>query len=132
MGDIVVKVDDREVMKALDKLDVKDANQTLIRGLKKAGNYLAGKARTEAPAHPRKLRSKLRARKARRDRPGIVVSAKHKLNPIIQEGTVQRHTKSGANRGRIKPNPFITRTADKYGDHAMDIAEDAIGKALDL
>lgn len=132
MGELSFTVDDRDVIKALDKLDRAQGEKTVMTGLKKGGNFLAGKARGEAPAHPRRYKRTIRARKAKRERPGVVVSARHRLNVIIQGGTKQRHTKSGANRGRIKPNPFITRTADRYGEKAMDIAENAIGDALDL
>lgn len=132
MADITVSVDARDVLEALDRLDRAEANRRVYAGLKKAGNWMAGRARSQAPDHPRKLKSTIRARKARRDRPGVVVSARHPLNVIVQGGTKDRYTKSGAYRGRIKPNPFITRTANAYEDSALDMAEDAIGDALEL
>jgi len=127
-----ITVDSREVIEALDRLAVRDTNKTLLAGLKKGGNFLAGKGRGEAPAKPRKLKRTVRARNAKRDKPGEVVSARHRLNVIVQHGTRDRYTRAGAYRGRIKPNPFITRTADRYGDQALDIAERAIGDELDL
>lgn len=73
-----------------------------------------------------------RARAARRDKPGSVVSTRHRLSPIFQKGTVDRFTKSGAYRGRIQANPFIARTADQWGDEAHDVAVREIAKTLDL
>lgn len=127
-----IKVDAHEVVDALEKIDPRDAKRTMQKAMKQAGNFLAGKARAESPPHPRKMRSKTRARNARRDKPGIVVSARHPLSPIVQYGTVERFTKSGAFRGRIEANPFITRTADQWSDEAVRIAEDELEKALDL
>lgn len=127
-----VEVDSREVVQALDDLADRDAKRTMQKATKQAGNFLAGKARAEAPKRPRKMRSSTRARAAKRDRPGSVVSARHRLSPIFQHGTRDRFTKSGAFRGRIQANPFISRTADQWGDEALDVAEREIAKALDL
>jgi hypothetical protein len=132
MADVTVKVDSSEVTAALDKLDPRETKGALQKGLKKAGNFLAGKARPEAPRRPRKLRSSTRARNAKRDKPGVVISAKHRLNPIVQGGTRPRFTRSGAFRGRIEANPFISRTADRYDEEALRVAETELGKALDL
>jgi hypothetical protein len=129
---ISISVDSREVVEALDKLSSRDTSKSLQRALKKGGNFLAGRTRAEAPGKPRRYKSKIRARNAKRDKPGVVVSAKHRLNVIIQGGTRDRYTRSGAYRGRIKANPFVTRTADRYGDEALDIAERAISDELDL
>jgi hypothetical protein len=132
MADVSVKVDSKAVTEALDNLDPKATKSALQKGLKKSGNFLAGKARPEAPRRPKKLRSSTRARNAKRDKPGVVVSAKHRLNPIVQGGTKDRFTRSGAFRGRIQANPFISRTADRYDEEALRIAETELGKALDL
>jgi len=127
-----VRVDSSEVTEALDQLSDRDTRGALQRAMKKSGNFLAGKARPEAPPRPRKLKRTVRARNAKRDRPGVVVSAKHRLNVIVQHGTEDRYTRSGAYRGRIKPNPFITRTADRHGNEALDIAERELGNELNL
>lgn len=127
-----IRVDSKEVTEALDDLGSRDTSKTLQKALKKSGNFLAAKARAEAPRKPRKLRSSVRARNAKRDKPGVVVSARHRLSPIVQHGTKDRFTKSGAFRGRITANPFISRTADRYDDAALDIAEQELSKQLDL
>jgi hypothetical protein len=127
-----LKVDSKEVTEALDELTAKDTKGALQKAVKKAGNFLAGKARAEAPPHPRKLKRSVRARNAKRDKPGAVVSGRHRLSPIVQGGTKDRFTKSGAFRGRITANPFIARTADRYDDEALRIAEDELERQLEL
>lgn len=129
---LVIRVDSHEVTEALDELTSRDTSKALQKAVKKAGNFVAGKARAEAPLRPRRYKSTIRARNAKRDRPGVVVSAKHRLNPIIQGGTKDRYTKSGAYRGRIRPNPFMTRTADRYERATLDVAEKELGNVLDL
>lgn len=132
VAQISIRVDSSEVTEAFDELTSKESNSALQRATKKAGNYLAGKARSEAPPKPRRLRRTLRARNAKRDKPGTVVSAKHRLNPIVQQGTKDRFTRSGAFRGRTEANPFMARTADRYDRQALDIAEEELGDQLDL
>lgn len=127
-----VRIDSREVTEALDELDGRQTKGALQKAVKKAGNFLAGKARPEAPPRPRKMRTNTRARNAKRDKPGAVVSTRHRLSPIFQHGTVDRFTKSGAFRGRITANPFISRTADRYQNEAMRIAEDELERQLEL
>ena len=127
-----ISVDTGEVIRALDKLDPKASKSAVQKGLKKAGNFLAGKGRSEAPARPRKLKRSIRARNAKRDRPGVVVTARHPLNPIVQGGTRDRYTNSGAFRGRIEPNPFMKRVADRYDDEALRIAGDELENQLGL
>ena len=129
---LVIRVDAKEVTDALDQLDSRDSSKALQKAVKKGGNYLAGKARPEAPIKPRRYKSTIRARNAKRDKPGVVVSARHRLNVIIQGGTKDRYTKSGAYRGRIRPNPFMTRVADRHGDAALDQAQRALDDVLDL
>jgi hypothetical protein len=129
---LVIRVDSSEVTEALDDLSSRDTSNALKKATKKAGNFLAGKARAEAPPKPRRLKPTVRARNARRDRPGSVVSARHRLNPIVQGGTKDRYTRAGAFRGRIRPNPFIERTADRWDDEALRIAEAELEAVLDL
>lgn len=127
-----IRVDSKEVTDKLEELSAKDARGAIQKSLKKAGNFLAGKGRNEAPAHPRKLKRSVRARNAKRDKPGVVVSGRHRLSPIVQGGTKDRFTKSGAFRGRIVANPFIARTADRYDEEALRIVDDELDKQLDL
>lgn len=127
---LTITVDAAEVTEALDELTGRESKAALQKATKKAGNFLAGKARPNAPKRPRKMRSATRARNAKRDKPGTVVSTRHRLSPIFQNGTVDRFTRSGAFRGRIEANPFIARTADQYGDAALDIAERELADQL--
>ncbi|MCA1788439.1 MAG: hypothetical protein LC667_00900 [Thioalkalivibrio sp.] len=129
---VTVRINDDEVMDALDKLDPRGSKKALQKATKKGGNYLAQKARPEAPKRPRRMRTMTRARNAKRDKPGTVVSTRHKLSPIFQQGTVERFTKSGAYRGRIEANPFIARTGDRYGDEALDIAVSELDDLLEI
>ena len=127
-----ISVDTGEVIRALDKLDPKGSKSAVQKGLKKAGNFLAGKGRAEAPSKPRRLKRTIRARSAKRDRPGVVVTARHNLNPIVQGGTRDRYTRSGAFRGRIEPNPFMKRVADRHDDEALRIAGNELENQLGL
>ena len=127
-----IEVDDRAVINALDNLADRDAKKSMQKATKVAGNFLAQRARPNAPKHPRRMRSLTRARAAKRDKPGAVVSTRHRLSPIFQQGTVPRFTKSGAYRGRIVANPFIARTADQYGDEALNVAERELSRLLEV
>lgn len=49
---------------------------------------------------------------------------------LVDRGTVQRHTKSGANRGRIKGSHFWTDTKEQYAPVAMNEMMDAIDQAI--
>ncbi len=129
---LTIRVDSKAVTDKLDELSAKDTRGAIQKSLKKAGNFLAGRARAEAPSRPRKLKSSVRARGAKRDKPGVVVSGRHRLSPIIQGGTVNRFTRSGAFRGRITANPFIARTADSYDEQALGMVEAELSKQLDL
>lgn len=131
---VSIKVDDREVMEALDALADRDAKRALQKATKKAGTFLARKARPEVPlGKTRKLRKSITTRAAKRDKPGSYVTARAPHRHLVQLGTKDRFTKgSGAFRGRMTANPFIARTADRHGEEALDIAERAIGDALDL
>ena len=132
MANVTIKVDSSEVTKALDELSSKDTRSALQKAVKKAGTFLAAKAKAEAPKKPRKFRGMTKARNARRDKPGSVVSTRHRLSPIFQQGTKDRFTRSGAFRGKIQANPFIARTADRWGDAALDVAERELDHQLDL
>ena len=127
-----IKVDAHEVTEALDELTGRESKAALQKAVKKAGNFLAQRARPNAPKHPRKMRNMTRARAAKRDKPGAVVSTRHRLSPIVQQGTVNRFTKSGAFRGRVEANPFIARTADQYDDQALGIAEKELASQLKI
>ncbi len=50
---------------------------------------------------------------------------------IVIGGTVQRKTKTGANRGRMTPNPFVARAAQKSGERARDVFLQSIASGLE-
>jgi hypothetical protein len=129
---ISITVDSKEVTEALEDLSSRDAKKSMQKAVKAGGNFLAQRARANAPSKPRRMKTMTRARNAKRDKPGAVVSTRHRLSPIFQQGTVPRFTKSGAFRGRIEANPFIARTADQYSDEALDIAERELSRLLEL
>jgi len=49
---------------------------------------------------------------------------------LVDRGTRDRRTKSGANRGKIKGSRFWTSTKDQYAPVAMDEMMDAIDRAI--
>ena len=127
-----VEIDAREVLKALDDLADRDAKRTMQKATKKAATFLAQKARLAAPRRTGRLRKSVTARAAKRDRPGAYVSARAPHRHLVQLGTDVRRSGSHGGGGRMPANPFISRTADRYGDQALDVAEREIAKALDL
>lgn len=129
---IDIRVDASEVIATLDDLADRDATRTMQKATKKAGTFLARKARPEAPKKTGRLRKSVTTRAAKRDKPGSYVTARAPHRHLVQQGTANRFTKAGAFRGRMTANPFIARTADQYGDDALQIAEQEIAKALDL
>lgn len=128
-----IRVDSAEVTEALDELDGKATAKVLQRATKKAATFLAQRARPKAPVgKTRRLRKSITARAAKRDKPGSFVTARAPHRHLVQQGTADRFTRSGAFRGRMTPNPFIAETADQYDDQALRIAEAEIEKSLDL
>jgi HK97 gp10 family phage protein len=49
---------------------------------------------------------------------------------LVENGTVQRKTKSGANRGSVTPNPFTKRTSEAVAQQVQSILESAVNDAL--
>jgi len=49
---------------------------------------------------------------------------------LVDLGTVDRYTKTGAYRGRIKGSHFWTDTKEQYAPKAMDIMMDAVDDAI--
>ena len=129
---VTVRINDDEVLDALDRLDPRGSKRALQKATKKAGTFLARKARPEAPRKSGRLRKSVTTRAAKRDKPGSYVTARAPHRHLVQLGTRDRFNKSGAFRGRMPANPFIARTADNWGDQALDEARDDIVKALEL
>ena len=129
-----IKVDSAEVTAALDELGGPDSKRALQKATKKAGTFLAQRARPNAPkGKTGRLRKSVTSRAAKRDKPGSYVTARAPHRHLVQLGTADRFTKgSHAFRGRMTANPFIARTADQYGDQALNIAEAELSRQLDL
>lgn len=131
-----IRVDTREVTEALDKLDSKESGKALKGAIRKAGQFLKPKVKAEAPKGPTgNLRRRVgsRVRKSRRHNgfyAAVRSFARH--HHLVVAGTNDRFTKSGAFRGRMPPNAYVDRAADKWEDAALDIAEQELAAQLDL
>lgn len=131
-----IRVDSSEVTAALDELDKRQSATAVKAAVRKAGNFLKPKVKAAAPVGPTgNLRKKVgsRVKKSRKENGyyAVVTSfAKHRH--LVIDGTTDRYTKAGAFRGRMTPNPFISRVADANEDQALRIAEDELAKQLGL
>lgn len=52
------------------------------------------------------------------------------IGHIIEYGTVNRKTKSGANRGAVKANPFMEKGLDQTKDQVLGRINNSIGNKL--
>lgn len=135
-----VKVDARDVLKALDDLEDRDATRVMARATKKSATFLAQKTRPLASVRKsgrrkpgaKPLKRSISARAAKRDKPGAVVVVRASHRHLVIRGTARRFTSSGANRGVMPSNPFVDRAANLHGDAALDRAIDEIATALGL
>jgi HK97 gp10 family phage protein len=50
---------------------------------------------------------------------------------LVEGGTAQRKTESGANRGSVSPNPFMAPSLEKVKAQIQKIFENAINKAVE-
>jgi hypothetical protein len=114
-------------------MDAKANNKAILAGERKAAAYLKPLVKAAAPkGKTGLLRKSVSQFTAKRQRPGAGVRVKARHRHLVIRGTRKRATKSGANRGVMPANPFVANVADQHGDHAADIAIEAIAKALDL
>jgi len=132
-----IKVDADEVTRALDQLDKRDSAKAVKTALRAAGKFLKPKVKTAAPKGPTgNLRRKVgyrvkRSKTANADYYAVVTSFSRHRHLVI-DGTGPRFTKSGAFRGRMPSNPFVTRVADANEDAALRVAIDELSRQLDL
>lgn len=49
---------------------------------------------------------------------------------LVDRGTKERHTRTGANRGKIKGSRFWTDTKDQYADKAINDMMEAVDRAI--
>lgn len=132
-----IRVDTDEVTAALDELDRKASRKVIQGGIRKAMQYLKPPMKAEAPRGPTgNLRKKVgyrvrRSRKGTGDYYGVVRSfARH--HHLVVAGTKERFTKSGAFRGVMPTNDYVSRVADRSEDTALSIAENEIARQLGL
>ena len=131
-----IRIDADEVTRALDKLDNRDSAKALKAAVRKGGQFLKPKVKAAAPKGPTgNLRKKVgtRVKKSRQHNGFYAVTtsfARHRH--LVIEGTVDRFTKSGAFRGRMPANPFVSRVADQWEDAAIQVAQDELARQLDL
>ena len=141
MSDVEIRVDSREVTEALDKLDGRQSGDAMKKAIRKGVQFLKPKMKSEAPKarkskNPGHLRKKVgyRVRKSKRYAGayyGAVRSfARH--HHLVVSGTNDRFTKSGAFRGRMPTNAYVDRTADRWENAALDVAERELANQLDL
>lgn len=139
-----IRVNTKAVQVALDNLDPKANKSAILTGERAGAKYLKAMVKAAVPSQMKRMVRAVYQGTAKRDKPGAFVAirggkkgAAAATNRAFYRhwvigGTQQRTTKSGANRGRMTANPIIARVADANGNHAIDIAMDAITKALGL
>lgn len=140
-----ITVNTKAVQAALDKLDPKGRKSAVLTGERAAAKFLKGKVKAAVPPQMKRMVRAVYQGTAKRDKPGAFVAirggkkgaaaAKNRAfyRHWVIGGTNERMTKgSHANRGRMTANPIIARVADANGNQAIDIAMDAITKALNL
>lgn len=114
-------VDRREIVDA----ERKAAKMLIDRGRDKLISTLIGNSDNLVDSFTYKLRKgKFAGVRVGFARPGGNVAH------LVDRGTVERHTKSGASRGRIKGSKFWTSTKDQYAPVAMNEMMDAIDRAI--
>jgi hypothetical protein len=138
VSDFDISVDSRLVEQALAKMDAKANNKAILKGERAAAKFLKPLVKKAAPVGPKSdghsgsLRRSVAQFTAKRQKPGAGIRVKARHRHLVIRGTRKRATKSGANRGVMPANPFVANVAEQHGDHAADIAIEAIAKALDL
>lgn len=132
---IEVRVDASEIEDALDQLDSRQSAKALKGAVRKGGQFLKGKMKPEAPKASGMLRKKVGSRvKKSRAKDGFYAAVRSFAphHHLVVAGTRDRFTKSGAFRGQMPPNPYVDRTADRWENAALDVAEQELVAQLDL
>jgi hypothetical protein len=148
-----IKVDAHEVTEALDQLDRKGNKQSLQKATTEGAKYLKPKLQAEARKVSRRMGRSVSARKARRGTPASIVkfgkaawfahfviggtrshSTRRRQGITVQaftDGGVQKFSTGHEVRG-VRPNPIVSRVADREGDNALEAAERSLVKVLGL
>ena len=153
---VEIRVEDKALLAALDSLDPKDGNKALLTGARAATKFLKPLVKAAAPRGASgKLRKSVYMGTAKRQKPGSFVGVREKVafyRHMVIGGTKAHSTaKRGGHVGIQRwevggdvrygpahevrgtpPRPFVSATADHYGNQALQIAEAAIAKALNL
>jgi len=135
-----------EVQRLLAKYDEKTLKRTLQKASSASAKFLKPKAQAAAPRRTGKLRKSISATQAKRDRPAAIVKARPKVafyRHMVIGGTKAHRIRfpdqkaAGVSKalGNIqhpgsKANPFMERTADRYGDEAIKVAHKIILEEL--
>jgi HK97 gp10 family phage protein len=129
-----IKVDASEVTEALDALDKKGSTKALKAAVKKSAMFLKPKVKAAAPKRTGNLRKRVgyRTKKGRNGDYYSVVRSFAPHHHLVVEGTEDRFTRSGAFRGQMPSNSFVTQVANANEDQALRIAEEELARQLDL
>ena len=108
------------------------AARVVVRPLKKAGGIHNRENQNfwKVRAVPRKWRFDTANGKRTWKRSAAAINIDAPNAHWFEYGTARRVTKSGANRGRIVPQPFIAPTFAKYGDRMLNRGARKIGQRL--
>ena len=137
---VVTEIDDKKLLQQLALLRTVVNSKEIIKAERKAAimlknkgyekliaTLIGGKSEHLAHSFTYKLRNGSKSLSGIRvgfSRPGGNVAH------LVDRGTVERYTKSGAYRGKIKGSHFWTDTRDQYGPQAMEMMMNAIEDAI--
>jgi HK97 gp10 family phage protein len=142
---IIVITGDDELNKKLKLLAGKDAKKVVRKSLRPALKPVLQEARGAAPTKSGQLKKNIKIKSIARSRTYIgarVTSGLGKAKSgnensgvayygsFLEYGTKPRTTKSGANRGKVKPIRFMLRAAEKKREHALRIYRAGIAAGL--
>lgn len=125
-----------EVIRAMEHIVSKDVVKVLRTAVTKGSRIVAAKIRAAAPiGKTKRLRKSVSVRSPKRKRKGEAVAKLAKVRAphahLIEQGTKQRRTKSGANRGLVTPRPFSRRAFRAAQGEAVQKVEAEIKSGID-
>jgi len=153
---IEIRVEDKALLAALDSVEPKAGNKALLAGARAATKFLKPLVKAAAPRGATgKLGKSVYMGTAKRQKPGSFVGVREKVafyRHMVIDGTKAHSTAKRGGAGGIQrwqvggdvrygpahevrgtpARPFVTQTAERYGDEALQIAEAAIAKSLNL
>lgn len=153
---VEIRVEDKALLAALDAAEPKAGNKALLAGARAATKFLKPLVKAATPRGASgKLRKAVYMGTAKRQKPGSFVGVRGKVafyrHMVIggtkAHSTAKRNGTGGIQRWEVggdvrygpahevrgtPARPFIAETAQRYGDEALQIAEAAIAKTLNL